>query len=86
MPPRIAPPRTRVGGSPPITITSAPLSRASWTIPDPIERARTKLVVTSTFSYSSPTSRARSSARSARSRTAFGSGESSGTVSGSSAT
>ena len=63
--PRIAPPRIRVGGSPPITITSAPLSRASWTIPDPIERARTRFVVTSTFSYSSPTSRARSSARSA---------------------
>ena len=33
MPPRIAPPRILLGGSPPITITSTPRSRAASTIP-----------------------------------------------------
>jgi hypothetical protein len=55
-------------------------------MPDPIDRARIRFVVTSTFSYSSPISRARSRARSPRSVASFDSGESSGSVSGTSAT
>ena len=82
IPPSTAPPLIRVGGSLPITISSAPTVRAVSTIPAPSERARATNVFTSTVSYSSATSRARSSAASASSASRFGGGASSGTVSG----
>ena len=40
IPPRMAPPRILLGGSPPITIASGADSRAACTIPAPISRAR----------------------------------------------
>src|SRR5215218_3138657 len=73
-PPSTAPPFIRVGGSPPITITSTPRRRASSTIPAPTLRARITVVSTSTDSYSSPTSFARLSARLASSTRPGGGG------------
>ncbi len=69
-----------------MTIISTPRSRAASTIPEPTERALITDGRTSTVSYSSPTSWARSSARLAASARSGGGGESSGTVSGTSMT
>ena len=86
IPPRIAPPRTRLGGSPPITIASTPRRRAASTIPAPMFRAGTTSVTTSTDSYSSATCFARRNAASARSISSFGGGALTGSVSGSAIT
>ena len=58
-PPRIAPPRMRLGASAASTIASTPRRLASATIAAPAVRPRTIAVATSTPSYSSPTSFAR---------------------------
>ena len=86
MPPRVAPPRILLGGSAPTTIASASVRRAASTIPAPMSRARISSELTSTSSYSSPISLARSSARRASSSRSGGSFASSGRVSGTSIT
>ena len=62
-PPRIVPPRSRLGSSAPRMIASTPRRRASETMAWPVERPRTIAVATSTPAYSSPTSFARARTR-----------------------